>query len=48
MLWIYFPPPGRDPGTVINTAGPKIAVIAAYCHGTMIAGTVVEAAAAEL
>lgn len=47
MLWSYFLPKGRDLGDVVNSTAPKIAVAAAYCHGTMIAGTVIAAAAAE-
>ncbi|MEE6261709.1 low temperature requirement protein A [Plantactinospora sonchi] len=48
MLWNYFLPSEQDLGTVVNTTAPKYAVAAAYCHGIMIAGTVVAAAGAEM
>ncbi|WP_203923259.1 low temperature requirement protein A [Rugosimonospora africana] len=48
LLWSYFLPPGRDLGNVVNATAPRVAVAAAYCHGIMIAGTVVTAAGAEM
>ncbi|WP_165947162.1 low temperature requirement protein A [Micromonospora sp. 15K316] len=48
MLWSYFLPPDRDLGDVVNSTAPKVAVAAGYCHGIMIAGTVVVAASAEI
>ncbi|RKN32349.1 hypothetical protein D7044_13950 [Micromonospora musae] len=41
MLLVYLPTPGHDLGTVVNSTAPQIAVAAAFCHGIMIAGTVV-------
>ncbi|MEV6374798.1 low temperature requirement protein A [Micromonospora musae] len=48
ILLVYLPPPGRDLGSVVNATSPKIAVAAAYCHGIMVAGSVVAAAGAEI
>ncbi|MEU5564364.1 low temperature requirement protein A [Micromonospora musae] len=48
MLWTYFLPSGRDLESVVNSTAPKTAVAAGYCHGIMIAGTVVVAASAEV
>jgi low temperature requirement protein LtrA len=47
MLWSYVLPPGRNLGDVVNSTAPKVAVAAGYCHGIMIAGTVIAAAGAE-
>ncbi|MFK3979635.1 low temperature requirement protein A [Micromonospora sp. NPDC050397] len=48
MLVSYFLPPEQNLGIVIDRGGPRVAVAAAYCHGVMIAGTVVAAAGAEM
>ncbi|MGK5741268.1 low temperature requirement protein A [Micromonospora sp. URMC 103] len=48
MLWSYFLPRGRNLATAVDRAAPRIAVAAGYCHGIMIAGTVVVAAGAEI
>ncbi|MFC6017627.1 low temperature requirement protein A [Plantactinospora solaniradicis] len=48
LLWMYFVPASSRLGGAIEENQPRGAVLAAYCHAIMIAGTVLTAVGAEV
>ncbi|MBF9134438.1 low temperature requirement protein A, partial [Plantactinospora sp. S1510] len=48
MLWMYFVPASSRLGGAIEQNQPRGAVLAAYCHAIMIAGTILTAVGAEV